>query len=242
MALDPLEISDIMDMKEDVIRVENLTKVYQMGEIEVHALRGVSFTVKQGEVLAIMGPSGSGKSTLMNMIGCLDVPSDGNYYLESELVSTLDDDQLALVRNRKIGFVFQTFNLLPRATALANVELPLRYAGKNGSRKKMAQDALEAVGLGDRIYHQPNELSGGQQQRVAIARAIVTDPAIILADEPTGNLDSQSGEEIMNLLLSLNQTRDTTLLIVTHDPEVAAKAQRVIHIRDGRIEREEVLA
>jgi putative ABC transport system ATP-binding protein len=240
-ALVDLETKTEMARQEHVIRVENLTKVYQMGEIEVHALRGVSFTIKTGEVLAIMGPSGSGKSTLMNMLGCLDVPTDGDYYLEGELVSTLKDDQLAIVRNQKIGFVFQTFNLLPRATALANVELPLRYAGINGARKKLAQNALEAVGLGDRIYHQPNELSGGQQQRVAIARALINNPAIILADEPTGNLDSKSGDEIMKLLLSLNQDKNTTLLIVTHDPEVASMAQRIIHLKDGSIEREEVL-
>ena len=229
-------------MQDDVIRVENLTKVYQMGEIEVHALRGVSFSVHQGEVLAIMGPSGSGKSTLMNMIGCLDVPSSGDYYLEGELVSELDEDQLALVRNQKIGFVFQKFNLLPRATALANVELPLRYAGITTERSEMAEKALVAVGLGDRIRHQPNELSGGQQQRVAIARALVNNPAIILADEPTGNLDSTSGDEIKKLLLDLNHNDGTTLVIVTHDPEVAQIAQRVIHLRDGQIEKEEVLA
>jgi len=229
-----------MAEKEKVIRIENLSKVYQMGEIEVHALRGVSFNVDHGEVLAIMGPSGSGKSTLMNMIGCLDVPTVGDYYLEGELVSTLDDDQLALVRNRKIGFVFQKFNLLARATALANVELPLRYAGINGDRKKLAREALESVGLGDRIYHQPNELSGGQQQRVAIARALVNAPAIILADEPTGNLDTKSGDEIMKLLLELNQTQGTTLLIVTHDPEVAQVAERIIYLRDGAIENEEM--
>lgn len=229
----------MMNTQDQVIHIENMTKVYQMGEIQVHALRGVSFTVNLGEVLAIMGPSGSGKSTLMNMIGCLDSPTSGDYYLEGELVSTLDEDQLALVRNRKIGFVFQQFNLLARATALANVELPLRYAGKNGSRKELAKKALEAVGLGDRILHQPNELSGGQQQRVAIARALVNEPAIILADEPTGNLDSKSGDEIMKLLLDLNETQGTTLLIVTHDPEVAKVAERVIYLRDGLIEKQE---
>jgi putative ABC transport system ATP-binding protein len=231
-----------MTLQDDVIQVENLTKVYQMGEIEVHALRGVSFSVHQGEVLAIMGPSGSGKSTLMNMIGCLDVPTSGNYFLEGELVSELDEDRLALVRNQKIGFVFQKFNLLPRATALANVELPLRYAGITNGRSELAKKALEAVGLGDRITHQPNELSGGQQQRVAIARALVNSPAIILADEPTGNLDSTSGSEIKKLLLDLNHSDGTTLVIVTHDPEVAQIAQRVIHLRDGQVEREEVLA
>ena len=228
--------------QKQVIQVKNLTKVYQMGEIEVHALRGISFSVRKGEVLAIMGPSGSGKSTLMNMIGCLDVPTSGDYYLEGELVSSLDEDRLALVRNRKIGFVFQKFNLLPRASALANVELPLRYAGVNGSRKERALAVLEAVGLGDRVTHQPNELSGGQQQRVAIARALVNDPTIILADEPTGNLDSVSGEEIINLLLELNRTNGTTLIIVTHDPEVAAVAERVISLHDGSIAGEEVRA
>jgi putative ABC transport system ATP-binding protein len=228
--------------QKQVIQVKNLTKVYQMGEIEVHALRGISFSVRKGEVLAIMGPSGSGKSTLMNMIGCLDVPTSGDYYLEGELVSSLDEDRLALVRNRKIGFVFQKFNLLPRASALANVELPLRYAGENGRHKERALAVLEAVGLGDRVTHQPNELSGGQQQRVAIARALVNDPTIILADEPTGNLDSVSGEEIINLLLELNRTNGTTLIIVTHDPEVAAVAERVISLHDGSVAGEEVRA
>jgi len=229
-----------MTEQKQVIQIKDLTKVYQMGEIEVHALRGVSFTVNSGEVLAIMGPSGSGKSTLMNMIGCLDVPTAGDYFLEGELVSTLDDDQLAQVRNQKIGFVFQTFNLLPRATALANVELPLRYAGINGERKTMAIEALESVGLGDRIHHKPNELSGGQQQRVAIARALINNPAIILADEPTGNIDTASGDEIMALILELNRSQGTTVLIVTHDPEVADKAERIIYLRDGKIEHEEV--
>jgi len=228
-----------MEKEQQVIRVENLVKTYQMGEVQVHALRGVNFAVNRGEVLAIMGPSGSGKSTLMNMIGCLDNPSSGDYFLEGELVSSLKDDELAIVRNKKIGFVFQKFNLLARATALANVELPLRYAGKNGNRTDLAKSALESVGLGDRIYHQPNELSGGQQQRVAIARALVNSPAIILADEPTGNLDTKSGDEIMRLLLELNQSQGTTLIIVTHDPEIAKVAERVIYLRDGLVEKEE---
>jgi putative ABC transport system ATP-binding protein len=223
-------------MADWVIEAENLTKVYKMGDDEVHALRGLSMKVADGEVIAIMGPSGSGKSTLMNIIGCLDQATSGKYILDGELVSNLKDDQLAAIRNRKVGFVFQSFNLLARQSALSNVELPMRYAGINRGRNARAQAALESVGLGDRIHHRPNELSGGQQQRVAIARALVNDPAIILADEPTGNLDTKSGDEIMNILLTLNKDRGTTLIIVTHDPDVAAMTQRVIHIRDGVVE------
>jgi putative ABC transport system ATP-binding protein len=219
-----------------VVEAEDLTKVYKMGDLEVHALRGLSLKIKRGEVVAIMGPSGSGKSTLMNMLGCLDRPTTGTYELDGEAVADLDDDQLADIRNRKVGFIFQTFNLLRRTTALDNVELPLRYAGVNGNRRQRATQALEAVGLGDRLHHRSNELSGGQQQRVAIARALVTDPAIIMADEPTGNLDSKAGEDIMKLLLDLNKDHGVTLIIVTHDAEVAARTQRVITIRDGRID------
>jgi putative ABC transport system ATP-binding protein len=219
-----------------VIQAENLTKVYKMGEVEVNALNGLSLKIARGEIVAIMGPSGSGKSTLMNIIGCLDRPTSGEYILDDELVSKLTDDQLATIRNRKVGFVFQSFNLLSRATALANVELPLRYAGVVGGRKEKARSALESVGLADRIYHRPNELSGGQQQRVAIARALVNEPAIILADEPTGNLDTKSGQEILELLLTLNRERGTTLIIVTHAPDIAANSQRIIRIRDGVVE------
>jgi putative ABC transport system ATP-binding protein len=219
-----------------VIQAENLTKVYKMGEVEVHALNGLSLKIGCGEIVAIMGPSGSGKSTLMNIIGCLDRPTSGEYILDGEPVARLTDDQLATIRNRKVGFVFQSFNLLSRATALANVELPLRYSGVARGGKEKAMAALEAVGLSDRVYHRPNELSGGQMQRVAIARALVNDPAIILADEPTGNLDTKSGQEIMELLLTLNREHGTTLIIVTHASDIAAHSQRIIRIRDGVVE------
>jgi len=223
-------------MSDWVIKAKDLTKVYQMGDVEVRALRGLSLEVAPGEVIAIMGPSGSGKSTLMNIIGCLDRPTSGEYILHGERVPDLNDDQLSSIRNRKVGFVFQSFNLLPRSNALVNVELPLRYAKKTENRVQRARAALEAVGLGDRIHHCPNELSGGEQQRVAMARALVNDPAIILADEPTGNLDTKSGDEIMKILLSLNEDRGTTLVIVTHDPEIAAQTQRTVHILDGVVE------
>ena len=207
-----------------------------MGEVEVEALGGVSFEIKSGEVVSIMGPSGSGKSTLMNTLGCLDRPTSGEYVLDGESVASLNDDQLASIRNRKVGFVFQSFNLLSRQTAITNVELPLRYSEKLEGRRERAIEALQAVGLGDRMTHRPYELSGGQQQRVAIARAIVNTPAIIMADEPTGNLDSKVGKEIMSLLLNLNKESGTTLIIVTHDPTIAEQTQRVIRLRDGLLE------
>ena len=217
----------------NVIEARDLRKVYQMGEVQVEALRGVTFNIARGEVVSIMGPSGSGKSTLMNMLGCLDHPTSGEYVLDGEPVASLTGDQLADIRNRKVGFVFQSFNLLPRQTAITNVELPLRYSGVTKGRRERAIEALKEVGLGDRMTHHPYELSGGQQQRVAIARAIVNKPAMLMADEPTGNLDSKVGKEIMQLLLTLNKESGTTLIIVTHDPNIAEQTQRVIRLRDG---------
>ncbi|HEX7395849.1 MAG TPA: ABC transporter ATP-binding protein [Anaerolineaceae bacterium] len=218
-----------------VIEAENLTKYFEMGEVEVQALRGVTFKIKRGEVVSIMGPSGSGKSTLMNILGCLDIPTSGEYLLDGENVSHLSDDELSDIRNRKVGFIFQSFNLLPRMSALQNVILPLRYAGAN-KLKDRAMTALEAVGLADRVHHRPNELSGGQQQRVAIARALITEPSIIMADEPTGNLDSKAGKEIIDLLLNLNRESGTTLIIVTHSSEIAGQTGRVLRLRDGLLE------
>jgi putative ABC transport system ATP-binding protein len=220
--------------------IDNLVKTYVMGAAEVHALRGVSLRIDRNEYVAIMGPSGSGKSTLMNMIGCLDTPTSGSYLLEGRSVREMSDRQLAEVRNKRIGFVFQTFNLLPRATVLANVELPLVYGGVGkAERRKRAAEAIAMVGLSDRIHHRPNELSGGQRQRVAMARALVSNPSIILADEPTGNLDSATGEEIMSVVDELH-ARGQTVIVVTHEDHVAAHARRVIRLRDGMIERDEV--
>ncbi|HQY90687.1 MAG: ABC transporter ATP-binding protein [Caldilinea sp.] len=223
-----------------VVSLRDIKKIYQMGDVEVRALRGVDINIFAGEVVAIMGPSGSGKSTLMNIIGCLDVPSEGAYELDGQDVSRLKDDQLAAIRNHKIGFVFQSFNLLPRTTALANVELPLIYGGIGGrQRRERAEESLRLVGLGDRLDHKPNELSGGQQQRVAIARALVNAPSMILADEPTGNLDTKTSIEIMELFQRLNEERGITIVFVTHNPETAEYCHRVVRVRDGLVESDE---
>ena len=226
-----------------MIEVNELTKIYKLGSVEVPALRGVSFKVEQGEVISIMGQSGSGKSTLMNILGCLDLPTSGEYFLDGKSIAGMNENELAAIRNQKIGFVFQQFNLLPRMSVLRNTELPLFYSETTDhqSQKQLherAREILEAVGLGDRIDHRPTELSGGQQQRVAIARAMINQPALILADEPTGNLDSHTGAEIMRLLMRLNTERGLTLIIVTHDPNIAAQTQRIIHLKDGLIESE----
>ena len=221
-----------------MIELDAVTKQYRMGNLDVDALRGVSLSIQKGEMTAIMGPSGSGKSTLMNIIGCLDVPTSGSYVLEGERVGDLSDDRLAEIRNRRIGFVFQTYNLLPRLTALANVELPLLY-GNGHDRRRRALDALGRVGLSHRTRHRPTELSGGEQQRVGIARALVKDPALVLADEPSGNLDSRSGVEIMAILQRLNQEEGITVVIVTHDPDIAAYTQRIVSVLDGEVVRDE---
>lgn len=222
-----------------LIEIDNITKVYEVGTQEVHALRGISMNIKDNEYLAIMGPSGSGKSTLMNVLGCLDTPSAGTYRFINESISEMNDDQLADIRNREIGFVFQTFNLLPRATALHNVELPMIYNGTPASkRKKLAMEALDRVGLSDRITHRPNELSGGQRQRVAIARALINNPKIILADEPTGNLDTRTGEEIMEIFEDLHDNGNT-IILVTHEEYIAEHTNRIVRLRDGKVERDE---
>ncbi len=225
-----------------VIKIEQLEKTYYLGKVKVEALRGVSFEINTGDFVSIMGPSGSGKSTLMHIIGCLDYPTGGNFFLSGQDVSKLNDNQLALFRNQKIGFVFQQFNLLPKATILRNVELPLTYNNSNSKNKRqLAAQALEEVGLGDRLKHKPNEISGGQKQRVAIARALVNHPSIILADEPTGNLDSKTGRDIMEMIKKLHD-KGNTIILVTHEPEIAQYSQRVIHLKDGLIDKDEVIA
>ena len=243
----PVETTSADSYREDlvssgiVIKTEELAKVYEMGAEQVHALRGIDVEIRKGEYVAIMGPSGSGKSTLMNLIGCLDSPSSGRYWLAGRLVSDLDDDELAYIRNKEIGFVFQTFNLLPRATALHNVELPLIYNGTPAEeRLERAKKALERVDLVDRMNHKPNELSGGQRQRVAIARALVNSPSIVLADEPTGNLDSKTGDEIMGLFENLYR-QGNTIILVTHEHDIAQHAHRIIHIRDGKIASDQIV-
>jgi putative ABC transport system ATP-binding protein len=222
-----------------MIRLQEITKVYPMGKRELTVLNGVNLNIGQGEMVAIMGPSGSGKSTLLNLIGCLDIPTSGSYYLEGKEVSRLGRGELAGIRSQKIGFVFQTFNLLPRLSALANVELGLRYAG--GSDRKRAMEALAKVGLSDRVKHRPTELSGGEQQRVAIARALAKNPPLILADEPTGNLDSRSGEEIVSILTSLHVEQGITLVMITHDINIARHCQRIVHLKDGQVVAEEMV-
>ncbi|HHW12939.1 MAG TPA: ABC transporter ATP-binding protein [Firmicutes bacterium] len=226
-----------------LIRVDNLQKIYRMGPVQVEALKGVSFQIEAGEFVAIIGPSGSGKSTLMHILGCLDQPTAGRYYLDGQDVSTVSDNELAAIRNKKIGFVFQQFNLLPKATILQNVCVPLIYGGVRGRRRqlKLAEEALRQVGLGERLHHRPNEISGGQKQRVAIARALINNPSLILADEPTGNLDSKTGQEILGIFRQLNQNGHT-IIMVTHDPEIARQARRVIQIRDGLVQKDEVIA
>jgi len=223
-----------------MLEIKKIKKIYQMGKVKVEALRGVSFYIDKGEFVAVMGPSGSGKSTLMHIIGCLDQPTEGSFVIGGKDVSKLNDDRLAEIRNKSIGFVFQQYNLLSRSSILHNVEIPLIYAGlKSKQRRKLAMQALESVGLGDRVKHEPNEISGGEKQRAAIARALVNDPLIILADEPTGNLDTKTGEEIMKIFYKLHQ-QGNTVIMVTHEAEVARYARRIIHLRDGLIEKDEV--